>query len=530
MRADFQVRSTMELSKVLLDPIKHSFRNKVLAAAGLALTLTAALLTVQSAMRTSEMADQLLYGRGKALGDDAGSQIANTLMLGNTAGAQQALTDLTSKEEVAFAALTNDKKEMIAQTFKNGVPPDLQEKMFDENSQRVVNVEGKSTLQMNIPIMDGSLGMLHLWLNRAVVSGMVASETRRAILTTLLALVVAMLALAWVLNQFVAPIAALTHATRRILEDGDLSQVINSSTDDEIGRLASYFSEMVQRLRQVPVTLGLAASQLSTAVEALEKTLVEQNATVTRQATALQETQVTAEEIKQTSQTAARSAQGILEAAQRADEIGRQGEASVESSMQALGDMRSQVGEIARRINELGDRTRQIGDITATVKELADQSNMLALNAAIEAVRAGEHGKGFSLVAREIRRLADQSIQATNRVREILDSVSSATSAAVKNTETGSSRIEVGLSQAKVSGDNLKALAQMVRDNNAAVGQIASAVNQQNVGVGQVFAAVTDQSKMMDDTVRRLEESLTAVDSLKQVSQSILAVVKSYKV
>src|SRR4030095_10146168 len=103
---------------------------------------------------------------------------------------------------------------------------------------------------------------------------------------------------------------------------------------------------------------------------------------------------------------------------------------------------RDQVKDMSAKIRELDERARQIANITVTVKDIADQSNMLALNAAIEAVRSGEHGKGFGVVAREIRTLADQSIQATTRVREILQDVSAAVSVAVTMTEKGTARVE----------------------------------------------------------------------------------------
>src|SRR5205807_7876883 len=114
------------------------------------------------------------------------------------------------------------------------------------------------------------------------------------------------------------------------------------------------------------------------------------------------------------------------------------------------------------KITQLSERTQQIGGITQTVKDLADQSNMLALNAAIEAVRSGEHGKGFAVVAREIRSLADQSIQATNRVREILEDISGAIRSAVQITEAGKQRMESGLVQMKSSGENLRELSSIV--------------------------------------------------------------------
>jgi methyl-accepting chemotaxis protein len=164
------------------------------------------------------------------------------------------------------------------------------------------------------------------------------------------------------------------------------------------------------------------------------------------------------------------------------------------------------------------------------VKDLADQSNMLALNAAIEAVRSGEHGKGFAVVAREIRSLADQSIQATNRVREILEDIGEAVRAAVAITEKGAQKMETELVQVKSSGENLRELSTIVRDNSAAVRQIAAAVSQQSAGISQIFGAVTDLSKMMSETVDRLHSTSEATGVVRNVTDQVSTVLTSYRV
>jgi methyl-accepting chemotaxis protein len=202
----------------------------------------------------------------------------------------------------------------------------------------------------------------------------------------------------------------------------------------------------------------------------------------------------------------------------------------LEESLKSLGDILASVRATSSSIGDLGERTRQIGGITNTVKDLADQSNMLALNAAIEAVRSGEHGKGFALVAREIRRLADQSIQSTERVREILNSVGGAVSSAVAGSEDGARRVEASLDQMRSSSEHLRALALVVRDTSSAVRQIAGAVSQQDTGVNQVFAAVVDQNKMMEESMQQLRGTLNAVNTLQEVSSGLAEVLGRYKV
>ncbi|MBI5549526.1 MAG: methyl-accepting chemotaxis protein, partial [Deltaproteobacteria bacterium] len=240
--------------------------------------------------------------------------------------------------------------------------------------------------------------------------------------------------------------------------------------------------------------------------------------------------QVTAPEIKQTSLMAAQKAEAVLQGTSRADEASRAGEKAIEQTMAGLVEVREQVDAIALKIKDLGGKTRQVGTITGSVKDLADQSNMLALNAAIEAVRSGEHGKGFGVVAREVRTLADQSIQATERVREILQDVSDAIVVAVSISEKGVEKMEGGLGQARSSGENLHQLASIIQENLAAVRQISAAVSQQNAGIGQIFTAVTDQNKMMEETVRRLEMTNSTVKTLREVSEKVSRLASAYRV
>ncbi len=327
----------------------------------------------------------------------------------------------------------------------------------------------------------------------------------------------------------VRPVQELTRVTSEIVRKGDLTQEIKVTSEDEIGELARSFNALMKRLREIPAALRESTELLAASVADLSAFTTGQSQTLTKQAAALQETQVTAQEIKQTSLVAAQKAEAVIQVTDRADAVSRSGEAAVEQSLKALFDMRAQVEEMATRIGSLGEKTVQIGDITQTVKDLADQSNMLALNAAIEAVRSGEHGRGFSVVAREIRNLADQSIQATNRVREILEDVRTAVAGAVTMTERGSGRIEAGLTEVKTTGEKLTELSGIVKENSAVVRQINAAVGQQNAGVAQIFSAITDQNRMMEDTMKRLAQTESAVKTIEEVAIRLVKLVDEFK-
>jgi methyl-accepting chemotaxis protein len=457
--------------------------------------------------------------RGKAISGTLASALVE--MPDSAVGAT--IASVRKEANLAYVEVVSPTGAIVAHTFEGRAPHQDASVLREAEKVQDVTLEGAAYIDVPAPVITGAV--VHVGLDPAAGNAMVLQAQKLLVAITLAALVLAALGSLVVVARFVAPLRNLTHAAKRIV-DGDLTQTVEVDANDEVGELAEAFQQMVEKMKEVLRALQL----LSNAGGELSQSTTDQSQTITRQATALQETQVTAQEIKQTSLLAAQKAETVLKLTEKADQVSSQGEAAIEQSLGGLTDIRSQVEEIAQKIAQLAERTQQIGGITQTVKDLADQSNMLALNAAIEAVRSGEHGKGFAVVAREIRSLADQSIQATNRVREILEDIGGAIRIAVSITERGSQKIEGGLLQVKQSGENLRELSNIVKDNSSAVRQIAAAVSQQNAGITQIFSAVTDQTRMMDETMRRLESTTQAASTLKELSLRVSEVVGRFRV
>jgi len=390
-------------------------------------------------------------------------------------------------------------------------------------------MQGSSSLLWKLLAAFGGLAAVSIAVLCGYAANHDANWTRVTQLSVLIA--VAALGLAFAVGRSLTrPLRHLTEVAERIARSGDLTQKLEVAAGGEVGQLAVAMDRVLVKLREVPRTLAGSVDRLGAAVADLTKYAEEHAGTMARQAEALQEAQVTAQEIRQTSMVAAQKATIVLEVAERADTVRQRGESATEQTLASLTDMLSAVQSIAEKIAELGERTRQIGGITDTVKSLADQSNMLALNAAIEAVRSGEHGRGFAVVAREIRSLADQSIQSTSRVREILHDVTLATQTTVTMTERGTQRVDAGLVQVRSSGDSLKELSAILKESSGAVRQIAAAVNQQHAGVAQIFAAITELSNMMNDTLNRLDLNSKSVAAIVEATSTIKDVVGKFRV
>lgn len=330
-------------------------------------------------------------------------------------------------------------------------------------------------------------------------------------------------------RQMARPLGQLTSAVYSIAVSGDLATPITVQSDDEIGELATAFREMVGKLRAIPLTLRDSVGQLSTAVGSLSEQTGVQTEVLQRQAEGLSEASATTQEIRQTSSVAVNKAETVLQVALKAEELTAAGQKSVEASLSGLQAIRTQVDQMVRNIQDLSERTLAVGEVIQRVKDLADQSNMLALNAAIEATKAGEYGRGFAVVAREIRSLADQSLQSTNRIREIIGEIQTAIRGAVSNSQEGVRKVEEGINDIRTSGENFRGITAIIDQSSQAARQIVASVNQQNLGIAQISTAITDLNTAMEQALAGVEVTRKSAFTVSQTSKSIESIVSGFR-
>jgi methyl-accepting chemotaxis protein len=262
----------------------------------------------------------------------------------------------------------------------------------------------------------------------------------------------------------------------------------------------------------------------STASEILATT-TEQASGATESMTAVTQTAATVDEVVQTAEQAAERARAVATSAQRAAEIGRQGRDAVEQSAVAMEQVRTQVGTIGDSIVRLSEQAQAIGEIITTVTDLAEQTNLLALNAAIEAARAGEQGRGFSVVAGEVRNLAEQSKAATVRVRQILGEIQRATSHAVVVAEQGNQSVENGVQQMKAADQTIRTLADAAAGASQAAAQISASAGQQSTGMTQIKQAVASIQQAAQQNLAATRQAEAAARELNRMGRQLIDLV-----
>ncbi len=288
------------------------------------------------------------------------------------------------------------------------------------------------------------------------------------------------------------------------------------SLDRKEAELEERVQERTANLSQALAEMGQGIEVLIPSARAILESSTRLAAGAVSTATALSETTTTVEEVRQTAHLSYEKAQQVAAAAQAAAEVSGAGRAAAEEMRASMERIRGQMHYIAESMTRLGEQSAAIGDIVAAVEDIATQSRLLAVNASIEAARAGEYGKGFSIVAQEVKALADQSKASTAQVRAILVEIQKSAGIATASTMQGAQVVEAGVAQAHRAGEAIHALAESVARAAQSSNEIALSSRQEVLGMDQIVPAmasikeasadIADSAKNLEAAARRLHE------------------------
>ena len=340
------------------------------------------------------------------------------------------------------------------------------------------------------------------------------------------------------------PIFALTDTAEKITQTRDYKARAVKLGADELGTLTDAFNQMLsdieertgalqlanETLRNQAGEMSAAASVLATSASQIVAATRELAASANDAASAVSQTTTTVEEVRQTSQLSSERAKSVSDQAQHAAEVAEGGRHSVNQTIEGMNSIRDQMGAIAECILGLSAQSQTIGEIISSVDDLAAQSKLLAVNAAIEAAKAGDEGRGFSVVAQEVKTLAEQSKQATTQVRAILSDIQKATTGAVLATEQGGKAVEAGVHQSAATGQSIAALAESIAGAAQAAAQIAATSRQQFAGMEQVAMAMESIKSASAQTVTSTRQVESAARQLQNLGEKLNQLVGQFKV
>lgn len=309
---------------------------------------------------------------------------------------------------------------------------------------------------------------------------------------SLLAMLIAVGSAIWLLRSKLRPLSALV-SQAEALGAGDLSARLNVSSHDEIGQLAGSFNKMGQALETMVSHIRTAALEVSSRANALSglsggayEGMEQQSGEITSMAGAVEEFSATALTIADNMGTTERMAQGNAQQT-------RIGRTSMEEASASLEQIAGSLSSTATVIDTLGQRSQEIGGIVSVITSIAEQTNLLALNAAIEAARAGEQGRGFAVVADEVRSLASRTRQATDEISGMISSIQQETSNAISTMQQGNALMQEGLSR------------------NAKVAAALAQIDEQSRSAGEQFTSITTATQEQSNTATLLSANLQSI-------------------
>ncbi|MBI5739078.1 MAG: methyl-accepting chemotaxis protein [Nitrospirae bacterium] len=312
-------------------------------------------------------------------------------------------------------------------------------------------------------------------------------------------------------------------------EKGDLSIVMDESKKDEFGKLAFTFnhalsrlSEFVSKLRNVINTVASNAEAFAADTARIASDSQSQSSQTTSSVAAIEELSATFSDIGQNTENVSSFSREAFELAMQSKDV-------VLDAMDRMNIIANAVKDAAKTVESLSHRSKQIGEIIKVIDEIADQTNLLALNANIEAARAGEQGRGFSVVANEVRKLAESTTAATNEIADMIKGIQDDTCRAVSSMHACTKEVESGAGLAGKAGSSLQMIVVSSQNVSDMIQRIAAAVDEQSAAASEITAnlsAIANISRQTNDSAQKASDAGT---ELRQMASEMQALAKEFK-
>jgi methyl-accepting chemotaxis protein len=311
--------------------------------------------------------------------------------------------------------------------------------------------------------------------------------------------------------------------------DGDLTRRIDISEKDEIGETANHFNVSMEKLLNTITHFTHDSYVVSSTAYTLDGATKQMTAGMDQAVIQVNSIAAAGEEMSTTSSEIAHNCVSAAKSSEKANQSALTGQSIADETLVVMSRIDDIVKTSAKIIRGLGNRSDEIGGVINLINDIADQTNLLALNAAIEAARAGEHGRGFAVVADEVRKLAEKTTEATKHIGNTIKAMQSETKQAVASMEEGVRAVEAGTEEAKKSDSALKDILQQVSVVSQEINQIAVASEQQTATTNEFAQNIQQVSEAIQKTADSLNQNTGAISQVAELSRDIQRIVNQFK-
>ncbi|QXI25792.1 methyl-accepting chemotaxis protein [Pseudomonas vanderleydeniana] len=327
------------------------------------------------------------------------------------------------------------------------------------------------------------------------------------------------------------PLQESVHAMANIASgESDLTRTLDTHGQDEVTELARHFNAFTSKLRGVVSQLQVSASELGQSSSDLGSSAIESQSRSQQQSQQMELVATAINQVTYGVQDVAKNAEQAASEVRDAEGQARQGQLNIDNSLQQIDQLSGTIAQAVEVIRTLAAESTQIGSVLEVIRSIAEQTNLLALNAAIEAARAGEQGRGFAVVADEVRLLAQRTQQSTAEIQAMIERLQNHSEAAVKVIGDSSRVSQQTIELAGLAGESLNAISQALRNLNGLNASIASATLQQAHVVEEINQNVTEAAGLSHNTALAAEQSSADSDRLKVLSEQLNGLLRQFRI
>lgn len=346
-----------------------------------------------------------------------------------------------------------------------------------------------------------------------------------------LALLAVMLVLGFLIGRSISqPISYLQQIINRIADDSDLTLRLEVTGTDELAGTSRALNNMLEKMAGLVQRLAGATSEVASASEEMSAISGQTRQSIAAQAEQTDQVATAMNQMSAASQDVARSANEAQSAARNAEELAEEGRHKGQSNRERLDALSAEVAHVAGAIRGLADQSQSIGRVILVINEIAEQTNLLALNAAIEAARAGEQGRGFAVVADEVRSLARRTQESTEEIEGLVGALQKESSQAVEAMESGQREVELSRDQVIEVADILERIGGAIEHISGMGAQIASASEEQSVAAEQVSGSLTHIVEVTDQTRTGAEHTAKGSEDLARLAAELQSLVAEFRI